>query len=120
MRRYVRLAIVRDCGPNVFRMTAADSGVAFPGPRMQGTGGTRNRGWLREGLIQFVLSHPGDKNKDVARVGHPRSCFPTDSAMMLRNGWGTQDVYGPGGPYDNRAGARRSQLLDCFQFAPNC
>jgi hypothetical protein len=26
---------------------------------------------LRMGWVRVVLSHPGDKNKDVARVGHP-------------------------------------------------
>ena len=31
--------------------------------------------WLIEkGALRFVVSHPSEKNKDVARVGHPFSC----------------------------------------------
>jgi hypothetical protein len=40
----------------------------------------RDRGtldcWLIEsGWLGFEVSHPGDKNKDVARVGHPILCW---------------------------------------------
>jgi hypothetical protein len=45
-------------------------GLAFPGPRKRGTGGTRGDAEL--GWLGFVLSHPCDKDKDVARMGHPR------------------------------------------------
>ena len=54
-------------GPNSPVKTAKRDGPSFgKGHRVFGAGG-------EAGLI--VLSHPSDKNKDVARVGHPEFCL---------------------------------------------
>jgi len=44
--------------------------VAFPGLKIQ-TWGTQVLWLVEKGRLKVVLSHPSDKNKDVARVGHP-------------------------------------------------
>jgi hypothetical protein len=43
---------------------------AFPGLRSE-TWGTHFRAGLGVAGFAFVLSHPGGKDKDAARVGHP-------------------------------------------------
>ena len=43
--------------------------------RPYGTGAGCARRPIETGQLRFVLSHPGDKNKDVARMGHQFSCW---------------------------------------------
>jgi hypothetical protein len=91
-------------------------GLCFPRSRKRDQGHPGAGAWLRCGRDGFLLSHPCDNNKDVARMGHPApgTCGAAYCSLLAR-GEGVLDLSpvpeceGPGAP--GTCGAARYSLI---------
>src|ERR1017187_8878310 len=61
--------------------------VSHPSPRKKAKNGTPSTRGGGDWIMEILDSHPGDKNKNVARMGHPD--FFAFSGLK-RETWGTQ------------------------------